>query len=296
MAREQDRSGTQAWPSWVDGRLVAAGQPAIAADDAGFQLGLSVFDTLLFEHGTVLFREAHLERLERGARELGIDLAGLGVRAALDGFLEELPGGAPDPVLVRVTVTRGRPGGGPCVVLTLRAVEALPPGGVTLALASVAKSAGDATEGIKSTNRLRNVLALEEARAQGAWEALFATTDGELSEGTISNLFLVLEDGTVATPELAHGCLAGTTRALVIDELTRAGSAVAERRLTLTDLAQAREAFLTNTSQRVVPVRAVLSASGELLETRLDPRGPVSGRARQLVAEAEGRYIARKQA
>jgi len=291
----------QDFPAWVDGRLVAAGEPAIAADDAGFQLGLSVFDTMLFEHGTVLFREAHLERLHKGARDLGIELGGAGgldVSAALDAFLAEIPGGVPDPVLLRVTVTRGRPGGAPCLVLTLRETGELPAGGVTLALASVAKSAGDATEGIKSTNRLRNVLALEEARARGAWEALFTTTDGELSEGTISNLFLVLGDGSeieVATPELAHGCLAGTTRALVIEKLRVAGYSVNERRLTLADLGLAREAFLTNTSQRVVPIKTVLEASGEVLKTRLDPTGPVGARARAVVAEAEQCYIDEKQ-
>ena len=191
------------------------------------------------------------------------------------------------------------------MVVTLRGTAELAPGGELLALASVAKSAGDATEGIKSTNRLRNVLALEEARARGAWEALFATTGGELSEGTMSNLFVVAGSGLepghdskagveIATPELAHGCLAGTTRALVVESLRELGYTVRERRVTLDDLVGASEAFLTNTSQRVVPLRGVLGADGEPLATALDPHGPVARAAREAVAAAEARYRASK--
>jgi len=287
---------SEAFPAWVDGRMVAAGEPAIAADDQGLLLGLSVFDTLLYEAGCLYFQEAHLERLSRGAEQLGIRFGpGRGPAEALGEYLAAFGAEPPDPVLLRLTATRGRPGGRPTLLVTARRPEALPPGGVTLALASVPKAATDHTEGIKSTNRLRNVLAFEEARARGAWEALFTTTEGELSEGTISNLFLVFDGPAgplVKTPALSQGCLAGTTRELLLGLLAAKGLAVEDGVLTLDDLARADEGFLTNTSQRVVPIARVLGTAGQLFPTRLVSGGPTTRAARQAIAEAEARYAA----
>ena len=73
-----------------------------------------------------------------------------------------------------------------------------------------------ATAGLKTTSYAENVVALAHARANGAGEALLANTVGNLCEGTGSNVFLVL-DGQVVTPPLSSGCLAGVTRALLLE-------------------------------------------------------------------------------
>ena len=100
---------------------------------------------------------------------------------------------------------------------------------------------------------MRNVLALESARAAGAWEALFATTDGHLSEGTMTNLFLVLGTGDQAryvTPALEHGCLSGVTRRVLIRELAAKGYAVEEGAVSLDDLARRRDDLSDKTARR----------------------------------------------
>ena len=56
------------WPVFANGRFVDPDEPVLVAGDQGFTLGLSVFDSLLCEDGTLLFLEDHLARLERGAR------------------------------------------------------------------------------------------------------------------------------------------------------------------------------------------------------------------------------------
>ncbi|MDF1798065.1 MAG: aminotransferase class IV [Planctomycetota bacterium] len=293
------------YPAWVRGRLVAPGEPAIPADDEGLQLGLSVFDTLLFERGMLLFLERHLERFEGGLAELGISVPWQPA-AALEDYLAALAaerGSLPERLLLRLTATRGTPAGGATLLVTARDAEVLPPGGVVLALARTHKAAGDPTEAIKSTNRLRNVLSREEARARGAWEVLFTTTDGFLSEGSISNLFLVLasESGPVLhTPALAQGCLAGITRDLVLEELAREPLVVDGRvvpvvvgELEVACLETALEAFLTNASQRVVPVSRVLGTDGQVLTARLAIPGPVSEGVRARIQAAEERYRSR---
>ena len=123
---------------------------------------------------------------------------------------------------------------------------------------------------VKSTNRMRNFLARESALATGAFEALLCTNEGDVSEGTQSNVFAEV-DGRVVTPGLDRGALAGVMRAIVLAELESAGRHPVESRLELADLARASEVFLTNTTGRVIPlvevrgvVKALPGAAGQL--------------------------------
>ena len=80
---------------------------------------------------------------------------------------------------------------------------------------------------------------------------LFRSSVGELCEGTGSNVFVVL-DGEIVTPPLSSGCLAGVTRALVVE----AGLAV-ERPVPIAVFLQASEAFLTSTARAGQPIATV---------------------------------------
>ena len=113
-----------------------------------------------------------------------------------------------------------------------------------------------ALAGVKTTSYGENVVALAAARAKGAGEAMFANTKGELCEGTGSNVFLVSE-GLLVTPPLESGCLAGVTRALVIELCEKEGLEVREKELPVSALARATEAFLTSTTREVQAIRAV---------------------------------------
>jgi branched-chain amino acid aminotransferase len=108
-----------------------------------------------------------------------------------------------------------------------------------------------ALAGVKSTSYGENALALARAHAAGASEAIFANTAGRLCEGTGSNIFLVL-DGRLITPPLGDGCLAGITRALVL-EWTDA----IEASVPMTALAGAQEAFLTSSRRDVQAVTII---------------------------------------
>jgi branched-chain amino acid aminotransferase len=116
---------------------------------------------------------------------------------------------------------------------------------------------------VKTTAYAENVVALARAKTAGAGEALFANTLGELCEGTGTNVFVV-RDGVARTPPLSSGCLAGITRALVLDWCPD----VREETLTPDDLADADEIFLTSSTRDVQGVRAV---DGRLLDSAPGP-------------------------
>jgi branched-chain amino acid aminotransferase len=116
------------------------------------------------------------------------------------------------------------------------------------------------------------------ARAAGASEALFANTEGFLTEGTGSNVFLVL-DGELVTPPLSDGALGGVTRDLLL-EWTNA----VERRVPMEALRQAEEVFITSSMRNL---QAVVAADGRPVGGgRL---GPVTAAAGEAFAAGEAR-------
>ena len=96
-----------------------------------------------------------------------------------------------------------------------------------------------ATAGLKTTSYADNVIALARAKEQGALEAIFGNTRGELCEATGSNVFVVV-DGVVRTPPLDSGCLAGITRELVLEWCAADGVEVVEEALPLDVLGRGR--------------------------------------------------------
>jgi branched-chain amino acid aminotransferase len=108
------------------------------------------------------------------------------------------------------------------------------------------------TTGLKTISYADNVIAHRYALSQGAHEAVFANTRGQLCEGTGTNIVLAV-DGRLVTPTLSSGCLAGVTRELLLEWMPE----IEVRDVPVEALAVASEAFLTSTSRNVHPIRCV---------------------------------------
>jgi branched-chain amino acid aminotransferase len=275
-------SVAERFPSWIDGRLCGPGEGTVSTDDQGFLSGLSVFETVLYESGTAWLLDRHLARLANGARELGI-APRFDPQRAVRELCAAL--GARDCAL-RITLTRGVPGAGATLVVGARAIVRPPDPGVRVTLERGAKDAHDPLESVKTTNRLRNVLLRERALAAGAYEALLGTREGDVSEGTLSNVWAVV-DGIVVTPSTERGCLAGVMRGLILEALAEERLPQRIGRLEEAELARASEVFLSNTTGRVLPVVEVLG-----LATRLPgSAGPVFRRLREAIRAREAAWL-----
>jgi branched-subunit amino acid aminotransferase/4-amino-4-deoxychorismate lyase len=109
---------------------------------------------------------------------------------------------------------------------------------------------------VKALSHLIAMMARRQARDVGADEALLTDAEGRVLEGAGSNVFAVVRGRLVTAPADA-GLLAGVTRAVVLELARAAGIDVAERRLDVSELAGADEAFLTSTTRELVPLRAL---------------------------------------
>ena len=275
---------------WVNGRMVEPDRPHLRADDHGVIVGDGVFETLLVlrrDEGVAAFAvQRHLERLRRSAGILRFECpySDDELRAAIAQCLDVAPGAG----IVRITATSG---GGPLgagrsesrgstIVIAGNRPPDYPPG-TAVAIMPFPRNERGAMAGVKTTSYAENVLALDMARERGASEAIFADTRGRVSEGTGSNIFW--SDGErLHTPPLDTGCLAGVTRALLLEQLD-----IAETHLPVKDLPGVPEAFLASSTRTVQsiaridgtelpvvdgPLTAVAAkAMAELIATDIDP-------------------------
>jgi branched-chain amino acid aminotransferase len=113
--------------------------------------------------------------------------------------------------------------------------------------------AADAAQGAKVGNYLASMLALKQAKAAGAHEALIVDGRGAIVEGATSNLFLVRE-GELLTPPEEQGILPGITRAHLLEVAEELKIPVRLQPITTPDLASATEAFLSSSLREVLPV------------------------------------------
>ncbi len=241
---------------WVNGILADAADARISVFDHGLTVGDGVFETVKVIDGQPFALTRHLRRLAHSARGLGLAEPDLELvrRACAD----VLAANERAPLArLRITYTGGvsplgseRGDSGPSLIVAVAPLEPRP---ATTAIVTVPwpRNERGATAGLKTTSYAENVIALSRARAQGASEAIFPNTLGNVCEGTGSNIFLVL-GGRLVTPPLSAGCLAGVTRDLVI-----AWCGAEERDVPMRMLKEAEEIFLASTTRDIQAVHRV---------------------------------------
>jgi branched-chain amino acid aminotransferase len=263
---------------WVNGELLPDDQARISVFDHGLVVGDGVFETIKVTHGSPFALTRHLQRLARSAEGLGLPQPDLGqIRAGVLAVINAAE--AHGLARLRVTLTGGigplgseRTAGAPCTTIVALAEQPPPAPTVDVVTVPWPRNERGALAGLKTTSYADNVRALTYAAQRGGNEAIFGNTVGNLCEGTGTNVFIV-RGGKLLTPPLESGCLAGVTRALVLE-----WTGAEEADVPLGELAEAEEAFLTGTTRDVQPIRAV---NGKALAAA---PGPVTRKAAEVFA------------
>src|SRR4051812_38956834 len=207
--------------AWVNGQLLTDPQsPAIVVSDHGLTVGDGVFEAVKVIDGRPFALTRHLERLGRSAASLGLPAPDIEqVRGAIADVLAQEPLALGR---IRITYTggpaplgSGRGDAAPTTVVVAAPMDPAAPSGAVVTVPWPRNERG-ALAGVKSTSYAENVVALAEAAKHQASEAVFANLAGHLCEGTGTNVGYVI-DGEVRTPTLESGCLAGVTRALLLE-------------------------------------------------------------------------------
>lgn len=244
--------------AYVDGEFLTDTDAKVSVFDHGLVTGDGAFETIAIYDNVPFAITRHLQRLNNtlvGMRLAEPDLERLESAISQLVAMNDL-GNAK----LRITYTAGDSGlGSDRAAGTHRLVLAMEPvsynltGATKVAVSPWPRNERGVLAGLKTTSYAENVIALDYAHAKGASEVIFANTKGELCEGSGSNIFVVCE-GEVVTPSLSSGCLAGVTRALLVERF-----GVKELDIPMEWLTNGRvsEAFLSSSIREVQPIEWV---------------------------------------
>jgi branched-subunit amino acid aminotransferase/4-amino-4-deoxychorismate lyase len=241
-------------------RLMEARQARLRAVTDAALYGRGVFTTVAIHCGLPFLWDAHWSRLLAHAERVGVECDFGDNEAAL--LLAQLieanrveEGRARVHLLARALRGRWELGreGRPSDLLLMTADAWPAPEALALTVSPYRVNTCSPLVGVKTVSRLEQLMAWDEARARDFDEAVMVNERGEVVSTTAANIFWV-KHGTVHTPTLATGAVAGTTRARVVELASEMAVPLAEGAHTLHDIAEAEEIFLTSAALGVALV------------------------------------------
>jgi len=255
--------------SWVyvDGEFVPAEKAAVSIYDHGLLYGDGVFEGIRAYNGRVFRLEDHVKRLYDSAKAIMLEVP-ITEEEMCSVILETLRKNDLSDAYIRPIVTRGKGDlgldplkcPGPSVIVISQERGAMYGDlyeiGLTAVTVTVRRNSPAALPpNIKSLNYLNNILAKIEANIKGGNEAIFLDAEGNVSEGSGDNIFIV-KNGAIFTPHTMNN-LKGITRLAVLEVAESKGYSLSEVDLGLFDLYTADEIFVTGTAAEVGPVTKI---------------------------------------
>ena len=251
---------------YVNGEMVPRDEARISALDRGFLYGYGLYETVRSYGGRVFRLDRHLARLMGSAQYLGL-AAQLDPVEMEKAIYMALEANEMEDARIRLTIGAGEgerglspPASGRVTTVVVVEKLAVPARlyevGVTAATVNTRRNSQSPLPAIKSLNFLEGLISHVEAEARGADEAIMLNDKGFLSEGSSSNLFLVVAGGLV-TPSADSGILPGVTREAVLELARDLGIETVEGQIPPSELLRAEEVFLTTSVREVVPVVTV---------------------------------------
>ncbi len=257
--------------AYVNGAYRPLAEAGVHIEDRGFQFGDAIYEVWGVRDGRLLDTPGHVARLHRSLGELGIAMP-MSDAALMAVLRETQRRNRVRDGLLYLQISRGaaprdhafpKPSVKPTVVITCRpmsraAFENRAANGVSvISVPDIRWARCD----IKSVNLLPNVLAKQQAREAGAFEAWFVDGDGLVTEGTSSNAWIVDAHGRLRTRGLSNQILHGVTRAALMRLAAEQQIKVLEQPFTLAEVKAAREAFISSATNPGVPVIAIDGAT-----------------------------------
>ena len=248
--------------AYVAGQYLPHRQAAVHIEDRGYQFGDGVYEVIAVTGGHLVDQERHLARLHRSLTELRINppMSDAALKIVIREVIDR---NGVDTGIVYLQVTRGvaprehafPKAVKPVLVVTSRRSRPPDPrlardGIAVITIPDIRWQRCD----IKSVALVANVLGKQQAREASAYEAWQVDNDGQVTEGTSTNAWIVTADDIVITRAADHAILNGVTRAAILDIIRREGYRLVERSFSVEEAKAAREAFLTSTTADLLPV------------------------------------------
>lgn len=250
---------------YLNGPIVDPEAAKISIFDRGFLYGDSVYETMRVYAGKPFAFDAHVERLQESGARVGFTLP-WSREAICHAVLQTIEAAQLTEAYARIIATRGSGVLGldpnlatdPQLIVMVLELPPLPDSmyreGRSAWLVSVQRNLAKAIDPrAKTGNYMNSVLALAEARAHQADEAIMLDHQGRVAEASSANVFAWIDDGW-CTPPLNVGILSGITRRTLLQLCNQNGITAEERVLWPADLFAAEEVFLCSSVRELLPI------------------------------------------
>ena len=237
--------------------MVEATKARVAPVSSAMLYGRGVFTTLAIDHDKPIFWAKHWQRLVTHAQKLDLNLDDLdeqSVGHALQKLIavNKVESGRARVILLSRTGrdlwgTRTPPARKTDLLILTGEPQRVPETGMSLAVSPFRINTLSPLTGIKSLNYLDRVISWEETQSRDFDEAVMLNERGEIVSATMANIFWT-RNGTLHTPALSSGAVAGITRAMAIELAEKNFIPVLEGAYEMQDLTEADEIFLTSSS------------------------------------------------
>lgn len=244
---------------YVNDEFVAEDQARISVNDLSVLRGFGVFDFLRTYNGYPFHLDEHLQRLERSARLIGLQLPH-SIPKSKQIVLETLARNNHRESAIRLVVTGGlssdgiTPGDTPNLMVMVTPVKDMPRQWYQDGAKIITSHVERFMPGAKSINYIPAILCHNEAKMQQAIESIYVDRDGYMLEGTTSNLFVIIGNKLITPP--CDRLLPGVTRQVIL-ELAGKDFSVVERQIHKDEVRLLDEAFISSSVKEIVPIVAI---------------------------------------
>jgi branched-chain amino acid aminotransferase len=245
-----------------NGKILYEDMPIVTAGSRGLRYGDGVFETMRMVNAELQLEQYHFERLFKGLELLKFSLSSHFTAAFLKAQVQLLVEKNHLKKAARIRLNTFRKNGGlydPVDGNPEFVIEAwqlpenylrLNGNGLIVDIYEEASKACDGFSSIKSNNYLPYAMGAFYAKENKLNDCLILNSHGRICDATIANVFWV-KDGSINTPPLSEGCIAGVMRRHLLDLLPKMGYNVEEKNLHIADLLKADELFLTNATSGI---------------------------------------------
>ncbi|KQV42742.1 MULTISPECIES: D-amino-acid transaminase [unclassified Rhizobium] len=246
---------------YINGAFKAEEDAFISIFDRGFLFADGIYEVTAVIDGRLVDNDLHLARLERSLHEIAIPMP-MAIEQILEIQVDLIRRNQLREGVVYLQVTRGSAdrdfgyaeGMRPNFIAFTQAKSLVDAPSVRNGVAvDVTDDPRWSRRDIKTIMLLGQVLAKKKANAGGFHEVWFVE-DGYITEGASSTAFILTKDNVVLTRPNSQAVLPGCTRRALQKLAKEGGVIIEERRFTLQEAYEAKEAFLTSASSLVTPI------------------------------------------
>jgi branched-chain amino acid aminotransferase len=261
-----------------NGKLLPASTPVVASNNRGLRYGDGLFETIKFKKNELILLDEHLARLWQGLKLMQFELPRLFTPDYLEAQIHTLlKKNNLKNARVRLNIFRGNGGlydaENNQPNFTIEAIpletstERLNSNGLQCCIYSEARKGKDIFSNLKTNQFLPYLMGALHAKKQKCNDAILLNTEHMICDSTIANVFIIT-NGVIQTPPLTDGCVAGVMRAFVMDNLKNSHFAIEECSLSVENLLQADEVFLTNSIYNMRWVAGIEDSKYKLSQTQ----------------------------